>query len=342
MKTLGDIASKLNARLVGDGSIAIRDIAPVEDAREGDITLIADRKHLKLINETKASAVIISEGLALDTDKNLLIVKDPYIALADAIGLLRPKDIVETGAHPLAHVHPGARVSASASIGAFAVIEAGAEVLENAVIYPFVYIGRGARVGAGATLYPGVVVRDGCVIGSSVIVHSNSVIGSDGFGYAKVAAGYRKIPQAGIVRIGDNCEIGACVTIDRATLGETVIGAGTKIDNLVQIAHNVRIGRDCIIVAQTGIAGSAVIGNSVQLGGQCGVAGHIEVGDNCAVAAKTGVTNTIKKGSTVSGMPAIPHRDWLRSSAVFAELPELKKRIMELEKRLAGLEGKGE
>ncbi|MEK6532076.1 MAG: UDP-3-O-(3-hydroxymyristoyl)glucosamine N-acyltransferase [Deltaproteobacteria bacterium] len=342
MKTLADIASRLNARLVGNGSTAIRDIASIEDAGEGDITFIADRKHLKRINETKASAVIISEGLSLDTDKNLLIVKDPYIALADAIGLLRPKEAVETGVHPLAHIHADARVSAFASVGAFAVIEEGAEIAEGAIIYPFVYIGKGARVGSGAILYSGVVVREGCVIGGSVIVHSNSVIGSDGFGYARDGAGYRKIPQAGIVRIEDNCEIGACVTIDRATLGETVIGAGTKIDNLVQIAHNVRIGQNCIIVAQTGIAGSARIGDSVQLGGQCGVAGHIEVGDNCAVAAKTGVTNTIKKGSIVSGMPAIPHRDWLRASAVFSELPEVKKRIMELEKRLVELEAKGE
>ncbi len=338
MKTLKDIASKLNARIIGDGSIEIKDIASIADAEEGDITFIADKKHLKLINDTKAAAVIISEGVSLDTDKNLLIVKDPYLALADAIGLLRPKDAVTPGAHPLSHINPKARVSASAGIGAFAVVEEGAEVSAGAMVYPFVYIGKGARVGAGAVLYSGVAIRERCVIGNNVIVHCNSVIGSDGFGYAKDGARYRKIPQTGIVRVEDDCEIGACVTIDRATLGETVIGRGTKIDNLVQIAHNVRIGQDCVIVAQTGIAGSARVGSSVQLGGQSGVAGHIEIGDNCAVAAKTGVTNTIKKGSIVSGMPAIPHREWLRASALFSELPDMKKRIMGLEKRLKELE----
>ncbi|MDO8427458.1 MAG: UDP-3-O-(3-hydroxymyristoyl)glucosamine N-acyltransferase, partial [Deltaproteobacteria bacterium] len=273
--------------------------------------------------------------------RNFIIVKNPQLAFAKLIDLFRPAKLPVPGIHPKAEVHPGARIGKDASIQAFVVVEDGADIGARSILFPNVYVGRNASVGEGSILYPGVAVREDCIVGSRVIIHCNAVVGSDGFGYARDKKAYHKIPQRGIVRIGDDCEIGACATIDRATLGATVIGRGTKIDNLVQIAHNVLVGEDSIMAAQTGIAGSAKIGNCTQFGGQVGVVGHIEVGDNAMVGAKSGVTNSVPQGAAVSGIPAIPHGEWLRSAAIFGKLPELKKRIAELEKRVKELEDNG-
>jgi UDP-3-O-[3-hydroxymyristoyl] glucosamine N-acyltransferase len=340
MPTLKEINKAVDGELVGDENAEVSGIAAIEDAREGDLTFIANKKNLTLLQASRASAVIVRQGTDIGRKGiNVLFVKDPHLALAKAIEALRPVERPLAGIHPSASVHKAAHIANGVSIGACAVIEEGASLGDGVIVHPLVFVGRGAKVGAGSIMHPGVVVMDGSVIGARCIIHPNSVIGSDGFGYAKVGAGYYKIPQRGIVRIEDDVEIGACVTIDRATLGETVVGRGTKIDNLVQIAHNVKVGEDTVVVAQTGIAGSAKVGSSVQLGGQSGVAGHIEVGDNSTIAAKAGVTNSIGKGSVVSGMPAIPHANWLRSSAVFADLPDMKKRLIELEKRIKELEG---
>lgn len=339
-KNLSELAGLINAALAGDASCVITGVSSPEEAKEGDIVLISDKKYLKLLKTTNASAIIVKEGEYDRGDKNLLLAKNPQLAFARVLEIFRPTYMPAPGVHPKAQVSASAKLGKDVSVQAFAVIEDGAEIGDNAIIFPNAYIGKDARIGAGAIIYPGASIREGTVIGSRVIVHSNAVIGSDGFGYAKEGVKYIKIPQTGVVRIGDDAEIGACVTIDRATVGETVIGRGTKIDNLVHIAHNVKIGEDAIIVAQVGIAGSTRVGNRVQLAGQVGLTGHIEIGDDAMVGAQSGVMNDLPGRSAHSGSPAMPHMDWLRAQSVFARLPELKKKIDELEKKIIELDKK--
>ena len=340
--TLHEMAALLGGRALGDAACVISGIAAPDEAAPGDIALIADSKHLRGIVSCKATAVILKEGAVKDSDvpagKNVIFVKNPHLALALAIGALRPSVPPAPGIHPAAVVHPTALVGKDVCVQPCAVIEAQAVIGERCIIYPGAYIGEGASIGDDTVLYPGAVVRERCTVGNRVIVHANAVIGADGFGYARDGAAYRKIPQAGTVRVCDDVEIGACSTVDRATLGETVIGRGTKIDNLVMIAHNVKIGEDSVLAAQTGIAGSTSVGSRVQFGGQAGLTGHIEVTDDVMIGAKAGVTNNIPKPGIYSGFPAIPHTEWLRIQAVTSKLPELQKRIIALEKKLSELE----
>ncbi|MBI5887655.1 MAG: UDP-3-O-(3-hydroxymyristoyl)glucosamine N-acyltransferase [Deltaproteobacteria bacterium] len=342
-KSLDELASLTGGRVQGDGGAVITGILPVEEARPGDIAFIAGKRQLKLLKDCRASALIVKDGEfaegSFPAGVNLLLVKNPYLAFAKCLEVLRPQSAKEPGIHERAVVHPGAAIGKAVSIQACAVIEEGAVVGDRAVIYPGAYVARGAVIGEDAVIYSGVTVREDCIIGKRVIIHSNSVIGSDGFGYARDGAKYYKIPQTGVVRIEDDVEIGACCAVDRATLGETVIGRGTKIDNLVQIAHNVKVGQDTVIVAQVGVAGSATIGSRVQIGGQAGIAGHIELGDEAMIGAQAGVAGDVPKGSVMSGYPAIPHGDWLRASTVFTKLPEMKKKLAELEKLIREIEG---
>ncbi|HAO92351.1 MAG: UDP-3-O-(3-hydroxymyristoyl)glucosamine N-acyltransferase [Deltaproteobacteria bacterium GWB2_55_19] len=338
-KTLDELASLLGGRVAGNGSEVIRSVASIEDAGPGDITFVTDKKYARLLKTTRASAVI-ARAKDAPVGLNLLLVENPVAAFSKAIEIFRPAVPPPPGIDPRAFVHPKARLGKGVSIQPFAYVGEGADIGENAVLYPGVYVGADAVIGEGAILYSGAAIREGCVIGKRAILHCNSVVGSDGFGYSKEGAAYKKIPQRGIARIGDDVEIGASATIDRATVGETVIGRGTKIDNLVQVAHNVKVGEDAVIAAQTGIAGSTRIGSRVQFGGQVGVTGHIEVGSDVMVGAQSGVTNDVAPRSVVSGMPAINHSDWLKAASVFGRLPELKKRLAELEKRVRELEGK--
>lgn len=338
---LDRLASIVNGRVLGDGSVEISDAASIEDAGAGHITFLGSKRSAKLLKSCRASAVILQEadlsGALKDNIKNFIIAGNPHLAFAKAVEALRPEKLPAPGIHPSAFIHPEAVMGKDVSIGACAVVEKGAAVGKRTVIYPGAYIGEGARIGEGAVIHAGVCVREGSIIGNRVVIHCNSVIGSDGFGYALDGSKYYKIPQTGIVRIGDDCEIGACAAIDRATLGETVIGRGTKLDNLVQIAHNVRVGEDTVMAAQTGIAGSTTIGNRVRFGGQSGAVDHINIGAGSMVGAKTAVMGDIAEGSVVSGSPAAPHRDWLRAQALFLKLPDIKKRLDELEKRLAAI-----
>lgn len=339
-KRLAEISALVGGTVHGDENVVIRGAASFEEAREGEITFVSDKKYLKNIGKCRASALIVSNPAAGSGNRalNLLIVKNPMLAFAKLMGVFKPISLPPAGISPAASVHPKAVIGKGVSVQPFAVVEEGARVGDGAVLYAGAFVGRGATIGAGTILYQGAVVREECVVGDRVIIHCNSVIGSDGFGYTQDAGRYVKIPQQGIVRIEDDVEIGACVTIDRATLGETVIGRGTKIDNLVQVAHNVRIGADTVIVAQVGIAGSAHVGSRVQIGGQVGLAGHIEIGDDVMIGAQSGVTNDVAPKSVVSGYPAIPHTEWLRAAASFEKLPEMRKKLSELEKRLAALE----
>lgn len=337
-KTLVELASLVDGTLEGDGSVVIKNVAPIDGAGPGDITFLADPKYSKLLAGTRASAVIVREGVARVEGLNLIFVKNPQFAFARVVEAIRPPALPLPGVHARAEVAEKAILGKEISVGAFSVIESGAIIGDRTVIFPGVYIGRDALVGEDSVIYSGVSIREGTVIGKRVIIHCNSVIGSDGFGYGFDGSRYFKIPQRGIVRVEDDVEIGACVTVDRAALGETFIGRGTKIDNLVQVAHNVKIGENTIITAQVGIAGSTTVGSYVQLGGQAGLAGHISVGDRVSVAAKAGVTKDIRDGKTVSGFPAISHAEWLRAQTVFPKLPDIKKTVQELLQRIEALE----
>lgn len=335
-KTLEELAALTGGAVKGDGKAVITGFSSLEDARPGEIAFAAEKKYFAMAKASKASAVISSqeiEGVA-----NLVLVRYPQLAFAKIVEALSPAEHPAPGISPRAEVHAGARIGENVSIQSFCVVEEGAEVGDGTVLYPGVYIGRNAKIGAGCLLYQGVAVREGSIVGNRVIIHCNSVVGSDGFGYARDSAAYVKVPQKGIVRIEDDVELGACVTVDRAAIGETVIGRGTKIDNLVQIAHNVKIGEDTVIVAQAGIAGSTKVGSRVQIGGQVGVVGHITIGDETGIGAKSGVTGDLPSRGVFSGIPAIAHGEWLRAQALFPKLPELKKKIAELERRLKELE----
>ncbi|MCL4874110.1 UDP-3-O-(3-hydroxymyristoyl)glucosamine N-acyltransferase [bacterium] len=337
-KRLSELAALVGGTVRGEGSATITGAAPLGEAGPGDVSFAAGKKHAGLISKTRASAVVVRDAGGAPDGLNLILVENPEIAFARILGVLRPQTLPAPGVHPGAEVHPGAKLGAGVSVQAFAVVEDGASVGDRTVLFPGAYVGRGAEIGPDCVIYPGVAIREGCRIGARVIIHCNSVIGSDGFGYARDRAKYIKMPQAGIVRIGDDVEIGACVTIDRATMGETVVGRGTKIDNLVQIAHNVKVGEDTVLVAQAAIAGSARVGSRVQVGGQSGVNGHISIGDDVGIGARSGVAQDVPPRSIYTGYPAIPHADWLRAQNVYSKLPELKKKIAELEKRIAELE----
>lgn len=342
-RTVGEIADLIGGRVIGDRDPVIKDAAPIEEAGPGHVTFAIDKGRLGMIHSTGATAVIVPESAVASieagkTGVSVISVKDPMHAMAEVLDLFRPLILPSPGIHPQAVVHERASIGEAVHLGAASVVEDGATIGRGCVIFPGVYVGAGVEVGEGSVIYPGVVVREGCTIGARVIIHPNAVVGSDGFGYRHDGKAYRKIPQRGTVRIEDDVEIGAGVTIDRATIGQTIIGRGTKIDNLVQVAHNVRVGPGTVIVAQAGIAGSATIGANVQLGGQSGVNGHITVADGTRVAAKAGVVQDTEPGSILSGFPAIAHGTWLRAKNVFSRLPELNRKVRELEKRLKELE----
>lgn len=329
---LKEIAEIISGEIKGDPDIEIRGVSGVADAKEGEITFLSDRRYLRDCLGSMASAVIVREFVD-DLKKNQIKVKNPYYAFAILLDLFHPKGKEKEGISSLAHVSERARIGKGVTIYPFVIISDDAEIGEDTVIYPFVFVGKGSTIGSSCLIYSNVTIREGVRIGKRVIIHSGAVIGSDGFGYVLEGGRHHKIPQVGGVIIGDDVEIGANVTIDRATTGNTLIGNGTKIDNLVQIGHNVRIGDNTIIVAQVGIGGSAKIGNYVMLGGQAGVSDHAAIEDGTMVGAQAGVMGHLKQG-IFSGTPVIPHREWLKASALFARLPEILKRIKEIEDKL--------
>ncbi len=342
--TLAELAELVGAELDGDPGVVVTGAAELESAGPADLSFIGMDRYARFLADTKAGAVIARPGSFDPADKgstNMLLVDNPHLAFARALAEICPEARPEPGIDPRASVDPGADVDPGAYVGPFAIVGRGARIDPGAVVHGGVFVGDEAVIGASAVLYPGVVVRERCTIGRRVIIHCNAVVGSDGFGYAHDGRGFVKVPQIGTVRIEDDVEIGACTTIDRAALGETVIGRGTKIDNLVQIAHNVVVGEGSAMAAQVGVAGSAVIGRGVQLGGQAGVAGHVTIGDGLVAAARTGLHGNTPGGQTVSGFPSMPIKDWRKAQVMAARLPEMRDRIRELERRLAELEGKG-
>ncbi|MDI6807981.1 MAG: UDP-3-O-(3-hydroxymyristoyl)glucosamine N-acyltransferase [Candidatus Eisenbacteria bacterium] len=335
---LKEIAKRLDGRLLGDGEVLIKGVAAIKDAEEGDLTFLSNPKYEAYLSTTKASAIIVKEN-ELKTGKPLIVTDDPYLAFLKTLRMFRPeKAMVAKGIHPSAVIGEGVSLGHDISIGANVVVADGAVVGDEAAIMAGVYIGERASIGKGTLVYPNVTIREECSIGERVIIHSGTVIGSDGFGFVREGKTHQKIPQTGTVIVEDDVEIGANVTVDRATIGATTIKKGTKIDNLVQIAHNVTIGENSIIVAQVGISGSTEIGQNVTLGGQAGIAGHIQIGDNTLVGAQAGVIGSIPPNSTVSGYPALPHNVSMKIHAAMGRLPEVLKRIKVIEKKLQEIE----
>lgn len=340
---LSEVAEKTGGRLEGDGNIDIHGVADISGAGSGEISFIANPHYAPLAAGTKASAVIVSEDWNSACSAALIRVENPDEAFAKAAMLFyAPPPRSSAGIHPSAVVAADVQIGENVSIGAFCMIESGAKIGAGTVIFPQCYIGRKAVLGEHCWLYPQVSLREEVRIGNRVIVHNGTVIGSDGFGYSVDGEGIRtKIPQIGIVEIGDDVEIGANVTIDRARFGKTKIGNGVKIDNLVQIAHNVVIGDHSVLVAQVAIAGSTHLGDKVIVAGQAGIAGHLHIGSGTVIGAKAAVTKNVDAGSYMIGVPAMPAAKFKRTQAGIMLLPKLKERVAELEARIRKLEQGG-
>ncbi len=337
---LRDIAERLECRLDGDGEIEIQRVAGIEDAGPGDLTFFTNPKYARALRATGASAVILSEK-AEPAPCAMLRVSHPYLAFAKAVELFAQSNRPPAGIHRLADVAATAVVAPDAIVGPFTVVGDGARIGARTLVSPHVTIGAGAHIGDDCVIHSQVSIRERVQIGNRVVLQDGAVIGSDGFGFATKPDGtHYKIPQIGTVVIEDDVEIGANAAIDRPAVGATRIGAGSKIDNLVQVAHGVTVGRNVLLAAQVGIAGSTSIEDSVTLAGQVGVSGHITIGKGTIATAQTGIPNSVDAGSFISGYPAISNRDWLKSSAVFRKLPELRKAIADLDARLAQVEAR--
>ena len=339
-KTAKELAQFIEGELVGKEDLVITGVNSIEDARDGDLTFAASEKHRQLIEKTNASCVVTTEDVK-SSSKTIIRTKNPAVAFAKILSLVSPEGARHPkGIHPTAVLEKTAVVGKDVSIGAYSVISEGVEIGDGSVIYAGCYVGPKSKIGSSTVIYPGVVVRDRMIIGSRVIIHSGTIVGTDGFGYHQVGAKHMKIPQVGIVVIEDDVEIGSCVTIDRATLGKTVIGKGTKIDNLVQIAHNVKLGENCILAGQAGIAGSSRLGRNTMLGAQAGVVDHATLGEKVMGAAKAGVSKSYPAGSIVLGIPARPYREAKKIMAASGRLPHIIQKVNELEKKIKDLEKK--
>jgi UDP-3-O-[3-hydroxymyristoyl] glucosamine N-acyltransferase len=338
-KSLQEIAHYLGGTVSGDGEVLIGGLATLDDAGEGQLTFLANPKYAAKVATTRASAVLLPEG-GNPQGHNAIFHANPYLAFAKLLTLFYTAPAAPLGVAPGAFVAEGVKLGADVSVHPGASIGAGAVLGDRVTLHPGVVIYPGVVLGDDVTLYANVSIRERCRIGNRVTIHDGTVIGSDGFGYAPDGKSWYKIPQIGIVVIEDDVEIGSNSVIDRAALEVTRIGRGTKIDNLVQIAHNCILGEDCMIVSQVGISGSTQLGNHVIMGGQVGVAGHLKIGDNVMIAAKAGVPGNIAANQMVGGIPAIPHREWLKSASLVPKLPEFRKTLHALEKRIAELEAK--
>ncbi len=338
--TLRHIAESVGGTVEGDDSVVIRGISSLALAEEGEISFLADQGLRDQLRVTRASAVIVKAPTDLFSGPQL-IVPDPYLAYARVATLFAPPPPRFEGVSERAVIGEGVLLGKGASIYPFVYVGRGAVIGDEVLLFPGVYIGDGVRVGEGTVIYPNVSVLPNCIIGKHVVIHAGSVIGSDGFGYARDGDVSVKIPQTGIVQIEDEVEIGANNAIDRAALGKTIIEKGVKTDNLVQIGHNVIVGENTIIVAQVGIAGSTRIGRNVIIGPQTGVIDHLEIGDRATVVGGSGVVKSIPAGEVVSGFPTMPHRLWLKTRGLIRRLPEYSEKLKELEKRIRELEQQG-
>jgi UDP-3-O-[3-hydroxymyristoyl] glucosamine N-acyltransferase len=336
-RSLESLAREVEGKVKGDGSVEISGLAGIEGAQEGDITFVSNERFIPLLKKTKATAAIVAQEIA-DVPLPLLIVPNPLLAVAKILTLFTQRPYVAGGVSAMAVVSPSAKVSEDATIYPFVSVGDEAQIGSRVTIYPGAFIGSQATIGDDTIIYPHVTIYPRCVLGKRVIVHAGTVIGADGFRFVKDGEANVRIPQVGIVEIEDDVEIGANCCIDRATFGKTLIKRGVKVDNLVQIAHNVQIGEHSIIVAQVGISGSTKLGKNVTLAGQVGLVDHIEIGDNVMIGAQSGIAKNVPPNQIVLGTPHLPHRQFLRVAAVWTRLPEMKKELDLLIKRLEALE----
>ena len=331
------IAELIQAEIEGNPDEVVTHPDKIESAGAGAITFFSNPKYEKYLYTTQATAVIIGKDYQLSrpVPATLLRVENAYLALSTLFNFFEGQKTEPEGISDLAYLHESTEIGKDSYVGPFTVVEKGVKIGANSRIGSQVYIGPGVRIGHHVRIYPGVKIYHDCRIGNHVIVHSNAVIGSDGFGFVKNELGeYIKIPQIGHVEIGDHVEIGASTVIDRASMGKTIVHQGVKLDNLIQIGHNVVIGKNCVIAAQTGIAGSTSIGENTQIGGQVGTAGHIHIGANSKIAGQSGVMSDVEEGQDFFGSPAFNMGNYMRSYVVFRQLPELRKEIQQLKKQM--------
>lgn len=341
-KSLSELADHVGGRVIGDGSVVIRKVAPIDEAADGEITFLTNPRYRKYLARCRASAVIVGRGVVAEREPhaaiNFLEAADPYIAFAKILQLFCPVQQFDGTVSPLAYVDPSAATGEHVTIFPGAFVGPRVRLGDRSALFPGVFLGAEAQIGADCVLHANVVVREGCRIGDRVILHAGAVIGSDGFGYAGRGEARVKIPQTGIVVLEDDVEIGANTTVDRATLGRTVVGRGAKIDNLVQIAHNVVIGEHCVVAAQAGIAGSTELGKNVTLAGQVGVVNHVKIGDGATIGPQSGIPKSVPSGSVLSGgIGAAPHHEWLKVMTLLPQLPALWSSVRRLEREVARL-----
>ncbi|MDZ7336902.1 MAG: UDP-3-O-(3-hydroxymyristoyl)glucosamine N-acyltransferase [candidate division KSB1 bacterium] len=338
--TLADIAAHVGGTVSGDGGVRIHGLGKIQDAHEGELTFLANPKYAKFVTSTRASAIILAEDFQGPCPIPAIRVKDPYFAFLKAVRLFNPpEETLPPGVHPLAVVDESAVLGPSAAVGPLAVVGRNVRLGRDVKIYPGVVLYPNVTVGDDSVIHANVTVREGVQIGRRVIIHSGAVLGADGFGFVYEEDHYEKLPQTGTVIIEDDVEIGANTTIDRATLGATIIRRGAKLDNLIQIAHNVEVGEHTVIAAQAGISGSTQVGKRVKIGGQAGFVGHIHIGDDSIIGAQAGVAKDVPPGVFVTGYPAREVTSYHRSLAALARLPELIKRVRALEKEVERLRG---
>jgi UDP-3-O-[3-hydroxymyristoyl] glucosamine N-acyltransferase len=340
---LSELATQTGCRVEGDGELEISGAAGLAEAGSGQVTFLSNPKYTPRVKTTQASAIYVAEDTAVErNDIAVLRAKDPYLAYTRALILFHPEPEVPAFIHPTAVIDPTAQVARDVTIGPHVVIRAHAQIGSQVQIHANVTIYDHVMIGAGSVIHSGVAIRENTIIGERVIIHNNTVIGCDGFGYAKdEQKRWLKIPQTGRVVIENDVEIGAGTTIDRASVGESRIGRGTKIDNLVQVGHSCTIGEDTLLCAQVGLAGSSHIGNRVILAGQAGVAGHNTIGDDVVLTAKSATSHDVPAGKMISGIPAFDNRDWLRATAAFRRLGEIVRSLRGVEKRLDEIEKSG-
>lgn len=336
--TLKEISQVINGELIGDENLIISVVTNINDAEATAITFAVE-PHLEAAKNSKAGAIIVERNVT-DFKQNIIKVDNPRAAFMKLLVLFAPTVTIKKEVHPTAILGENVELGENVAIMPYVVIADNVKIGDNTVLYSHSFIGEKTVIGKDTVIYPNVTVREGSKIGNAVIIHSGAVIGSDGFGFVTQAGKHNKVPQVGNVIIEDNVEIGANVAIDRATTGSTIIKSGTKVDNLVHIAHNVVIGENGLVVAQTGIAGSTIVGSNVTFAGQCGCVGHIKIGDNTVFAARSAPINDVPANSFYAGFPAKPHKEWLRTKAGVNKVPDMLKKIKELEKRLAELESK--
>ena len=337
-KTVKELAQFLGGTVIGDENREISDVKGLAEAGSDDISFAVE-PYTEYLPQVHAGAVITEKEYPAGNN-TLVLVENPRLAFSKLLELFHPRQSVQKGMHSTAVVDESAKIGENTAVMAYAVIGKNVNIGAGSVIYPYVFIGDNVTIGANAAIYPGAVIMENTVMGDNAVIRAHAVIGGEGFGFATKDGRHTRIPQIGNVTIGDDVEIGACTTIDNGTLGSTKVGRGTKIDNLVHLGHNVEIGEDCFVIAQTGIAGSTKVGNHVTFAGQTGCTGHITIGDNVTFAGKSGIVGNVASNTINAGFPARPHIEWSRTQVYIKKLPDLAKTVKALEKRIAELEEK--